>query len=287
MKVKAAAKINLMLDIVNKRPDGYHDLFMIMQSVDLFDDVTVELTESKKIVLTCNVKDIPVDQRNIAYKAALAFFNATKIKDCGVKIHVEKCIPFAAGLAGGSADGAAVIVALNELLKTNLTEKELCKIGVTVGADVPFCIVGGTLLAQGIGDVLSDLKPLPECYIVLAKPEYGVDTAKAYSHYDKCDWCYKPDKLAMLTAVMDEDLNKISTFLSNSFEQFVEVPDRVHIKSVMTECGALGSCMSGSGPTVFGIFDSKERAKTCKKALSEFVKDVFVCRPAKKGCIIE
>lgn len=287
MKVKAAAKINLMLDIVNKRPDGYHDLFMIMQSVDLCDSVTVELTKSKKIILTCNETAIPVDQRNIAYKAALAFFDFTNVKNCGVKIHIEKHIPFAAGLAGGSADGAAVIVALNKLFETDLTEKELCKIGVTVGADVPFCIVGGTLLAQGIGDVLSDLKPLPKCSIVLAKPEYGVDTGKAYSAYDQCDWCYKPEKLEMLTAVMNKDLCKISTLLSNTFEQLVEVTDRVRIKSVMTECGAMGSCMSGSGPTVFGIFDNEEQAVACKKRLCEFVKDVFVCHPAKKGCIIE
>lgn len=286
MKIKAAAKINLMLDIVNKRPDGYHDLFMIMQSVNLCDDVSVELTKNKNIVLTCSENSIPTDEKNIAYKAALAFFEQTNKKNKGLKIHIDKHIPFAAGLAGGSADGGAVIVALNELYETNLTEKELCKIGTTVGADVPFCIVGGTRLAQGIGDVLSELKPMPKCYIVLAKPEHGVDTGKAYLAYDESYCHHEPDKLGMLIAVQNRDLEKMSTLLSNSFEQFVEVADRVKIKTVMTEMGAIGSCMSGSGPTVFGVFKNKEHAEACQIKLSSFIKDVYLCLPTKKGCKI-
>ena len=150
-EVKAYAKINLLLDIVATRKDGYYDLFMIMQSVGIYDTVTVSKQKGRKITLSCNLDSIPVDKKNIAYKAAVAFFDACKIKNTGIHIDIVKRIPHAAGLAGGSADGAAVIKALNEIYKTNLSDKELCKIGVKVGADVPFCITGGTLLSQGIG----------------------------------------------------------------------------------------------------------------------------------------
>ena len=169
VKVKAYAKINLMLDIICTRPDGYHDLFMIMQSIGLYDTVTVTETNSKKITITCNIEDIPLDEKNIAYKAADAFFKTTKIKNKGVNIDIVKRIPHQAGLAGGSADGAGTLVALNELLNAGLSDDELCNIGVKIGADVPFCIKGGTLLAQGIGDVLNKVKPLRQCFIVIAK----------------------------------------------------------------------------------------------------------------------
>ncbi|WP_294911766.1 4-(cytidine 5'-diphospho)-2-C-methyl-D-erythritol kinase, partial [uncultured Eubacterium sp.] len=183
-EVKAYAKINLLLDIVATRKDGYHDLFMIMQSVGIYDTVTVSKQKGRKITLSCNLDSIPVDEKNIAYKAAVAFFDAYKIKNTGIHIDIVKRIPHAAGLAGGSADGAAVIKALNEIYKTNLSDKELCKIGVKVGADVPFCITGGTLLSQGIGEVLTPVKPLRRCFIVLAKPDFGVNTGYAYKQFD-------------------------------------------------------------------------------------------------------
>lgn len=171
VKVKAYAKINLMLDIVNRRNDGYHDLFMIMQSVSVYDTITVTENKSKSISITCNIDDIPLNNKNIAWKAAEAFFEATKKKNKGINIDIIKRIPHAAGLAGGSADGAAVLVALNKIYKTELSETALCRIGVKIGADVPFCITGGTLLAQGIGDILSKVKPLRKCYVLLAKPD--------------------------------------------------------------------------------------------------------------------
>lgn len=286
IKIKAYAKINLMLDIVNRRTDGYHDLFMVMQSVGVYDDVTVEKTNDGLITLSCSDETIPTDERNIAHKAACAFFKMADVKNTGVSIHIEKRIPSAAGLAGGSADGAAVIVALNELFSTALSEKELCKIGVTVGADLPFCICGGTKLAQGIGDVLSNLKPLRQCFIVLAKPEYGVNTAKAYKAFDEHGKCREPDKLSMLKAMQNRNLDEICSLMSNSFEEFVEVPDRVRIRSLMYDHGAKGVCMSGSGPTTFGIFYDKESANKCAQALSEFIKDVVVCKPVSAGCKI-
>lgn len=286
IKVNAYAKINLMLDIVCKRTDGYHDLFMIMQSIGLYDTVTVTQTKSKKITITCNIDDIPLDEKNIAHKAAKAFFVATGVKNKGINIDIVKRIPHAAGLAGGSADGAGVLVALNELCQTNLTDDELCKIGVKIGADVPFCIKGGTLLAQGIGDVLNKVKPLRKCHILIAKPDYGVNTGLAYSQFDTQGKFHTPDKLGMLYAMQSRDLKEICLKMENVFEQFIEVPYKVDIKNVMRECGALGVCMSGSGPTVFGIFDDKEKAQNAAEQLKPYAKDIAVTVPVSKGCKI-
>lgn len=286
VKVNAYAKINLMLDIICQRTDGYHDLFMIMQSIGLYDTVTVSETKSKKITITCNIDDIPLDEKNIAYKAANAFFKATKIKNKGINIDLVKRIPHQAGLAGGSADGAGVLVALNKLLKANLSDDELCNIGVKIGADVPFCIKGGTLLAQGIGDVLNKVKPLRQCFILIAKPDYGVNTGKAYSCFDTCGKVHTPDKMGMLYAMQSRDLKEICLKMENVFEQFIEVPNKVDIKNVMRDEGALGVCMSGSGPTVFGIFDDKEKAEAAAGKLKNYAKDIAVTKPVSYGCKI-
>lgn len=286
VKVKAYAKINLMLDIVAQRTDGYHDLFMIMQSIGLYDTVTVTETKSKKITISCNIDSIPLDERNIAHKAATAFFKATKIKNKGINIDIVKRIPHAAGLAGGSADGAGVLVALNQLTGANLTDDELCAIGVKIGADVPFCIKGGTLLAQGIGDVLNKVKPLRKCYILIAKPDIGVNTAFAYSQFDKCGKIHTPDKFGMLCAMQGRDLNDIAIRMENVFEQFIDVPNKVEMKCIMRDCGALGVCMSGSGPTVFGIFDNKEKAENAADMLADYAKDIAVTTPVSRGCKI-
>lgn len=286
VKVNAYAKINLMLDIICQRTDGYHDLFMIMQSIGLYDTVTVSETKSKKITITCNIDDIPLDEKNIAYKAADAFFKATEIKNKGINIDLVKRIPHQAGLAGGSADGAGVLVALNKLLKANLSDDELCNIGVKIGADVPFCIKGGTLLAQGIGDVLNKVKPLRQCFILIAKPDYGVNTGKAYSCFDTCGKVHTPDKMGMLYAMQSRDLKEICLKMENVFEQFIEVPNKVDIKNVMRDEGALGVCMSGSGPTVFGIFDDKEKAEAAAGKLKDYAKDIAVTKPVSYGCKI-
>lgn len=286
VKVNAYAKINLLLDIVATRTDGYHDLFMIMQSVGVYDTVTVEKIKGKDIKITCNIDDIPLDEKNIAYKAAMAFFKANKIRSRGIHIDIVKRIPHAAGLAGGSADGAGVLVALNELYKTNLSLDELCKIGVTIGADVPFCIKGGTLLSQGIGDVLNKVKPLRKCYIVLAKPDFGVNTGYAYRQFDECGKVHTPDKFGMLCAMQSRDLKQICSKMENVFEQFIEVPNRIEMKEIMRSNNALGVCMSGSGPTVFGIFESKEEAHKSAEELKQYAKDICVCTPVNKGCKI-
>ncbi len=286
IKVKAYAKINLMLDIVAARTDGYHDLFMIMQSIGIYDTVTVTQTKSKKITISCTEKGIPLDETNIAFKAADAFFKAAKIKNNGINIDIVKRIPHAAGLAGGSADGAGVLVALNELTGAGFTEDELCSIGVKIGADVPFCIRGGTLLAQGIGDVLNKVKPLRKCYILIAKPDVGVNTAYAYRRFDQCGKVHTPDKFGMLCAMQGRDLADIAGRMENVFEQFIDVVNKVDIKNIMRDNGALGVCMSGSGPTVFGIFDNKENAVNASKLLNNYAKDIAVTTPVSSGCKI-
>lgn len=286
IKVKAYAKINLLLDIINRRTDGYHDLFMIMQSIGLYDTVTVSETKSKKITITCNIDDIPLDEKNIAHKAASAFYKETKIKNKGINIDIVKRIPHAAGLAGGSADGAGVLVALNELYGTGLTEDELCSIGVKIGADVPFCIKGGTLLAQGIGDVLNKVKPLRKCFILIAKPDCGVNTGFAYSQFDEYGKSHTPDKLGMLCALQNRDLKEICGKMENVFEQFIDVPNKVDIKDVMRSNGAVGVCMSGSGPTVFGIFDDRNKAEKAAGELEFLAKDIAVTVPVSTGCRI-
>jgi 4-diphosphocytidyl-2-C-methyl-D-erythritol kinase len=286
IRVKAFAKINLMLDIVSTRTDGYHDLFMIMQSVGVYDTVTVEKVKGDKITISCNIDDIPLDDKNSAYKAADAFFKYNNISDTGIHIDIVKRIPHAAGLAGGSADGAGVIVALNKIYNTNLSDDELCKIGVKIGADVPFCITGGTLLSQGIGDVLNKVKPLRRCYIVLAKPEFGVNTGYAYHQFDVCGKVHTPDKLGMLCAMQSRDLNDICSKMENVFEQFIEVPNRIDMKQIMRKNGAIGVCMSGSGPTIFGIFNNKDDAEKSAIELKEYAKDICVCTPVNSGCKI-
>lgn len=284
--IKAYAKINLMLDIINRRNDGYHDLFMIMQSISVYDKITVKSNNSKTITIKCNIDDIPLDEKNIAWKAATAFFDAAQIENKGIEITIDKKIPHAAGLAGGSADGAAVIVALNKIYKTNLSNADLCKIGVKIGADVPFCITGGTLLAQGIGDVLHKVAPLKDCFIVIAKPDFDVNTGNAYKQFDNFGKTHTPDKFGMLCAMESQDLNQICLKMENVFEQFIEVPNRISIKETMKNNGAIGVCMSGSGPTVFGIFENKDNAEQAAIQLKRIAKQIEVCTPVSCGCQI-
>ena len=218
MKIKAYAKVNLMLDILGTLPNGYHNLWMIMQSVSLCDTVSVTTSDSKEITITCSKEGIPTDQKNIAHKAARAFFDYTKTENCGIHIHIEKNIPSEAGLAGGSADGAAVIKALNELFGTSLSERELCRIGKTIGADVPFCIVGGTCLAQNIGEVIAPLEDIPLCYFVLAKPQMGVSTKEAYESFDNANYIKKPKRDKMFTAAANGDFDEMCKLAANVFE---------------------------------------------------------------------
>lgn len=281
--INAAAKINLFLDILAKFENSYHSLFMVMQSVSLYDTIELEPTKGDTISITCSESALPTDKTNIACKAAAAFFDAAGLEGKGLHIHIEKRIPFAAGLAGGSSDAAAVIAGLNKLYNTCFNEKKLHEIGLTVGSDVPFCITGGTMLVQDTGGVLSPLPALPPCYLVLAKPESGVSTKGAYKTYDECDYIWHLDTCTMLNKTVSGDLKGICEFAGNVFEQCIEVPERVDIKAVMRKHGSLCSQMSGSGPTVFGIFEKKSDADACAVELKTIVKDVYVCEPVKNG----
>lgn len=284
--VKAYAKINLMLDILSTLPNGYHDLFMVMQSVGIYDTVTVSKTDTKSIKITCDVSSIPLGENNIAYKAATAFFNYTKKENCGIEIDIIKKIPHAAGLAGGSADAAGVIVALNKLFETELSDKELIAIGSKVGSDVPFCILGGTMLAQYTGTVLSHLPDLNEEYVIVVKPDQSVSTGAAYSAFDSAERVRHLATREMLAAVCSGDRDGYLKNIGNTFEQFIDVPDRVVIKGIMREYNAATSCMSGSGPSVFGIFNNAFDAHNCIAEMKERFDEAYLCSFVNKGCEI-
>ena len=282
--LKAYAKINLMLDILSRLENGYHDLYMIMQSVSLHDVVTVEKTDTKDIKITCDVPSIPTDEKNIAYKAAKAFFDYTKTDNPGITIDIKKNIPHAAGLAGGSTDGAAVIVALGEIFSLNLREKDIIAIGSKVGADVPFCALGGTMLAQYTGTVLSHLPDLDLPYIIIVKPSQDVSTAEAYAAFDSAERVRHLDKNGMLQAVLNGEKDKVYEKVGNVFEQFIDVTERVLIKDIMRKFGAKSACMSGSGPSVFGIFEDKDKAEACLRELKKSYPQSYLCSATDCGC---
>lgn len=281
--VKAYAKINLLLDILSLLPNGYHDLYMLMQSVGIYDTVKVTKNNSGKITIRCNQDGIPLDERNIAYKAAVSFFEFTKAENTGIEIEIQKNIPHAAGLAGGSADGAGVIVALSELFKQRLSDRDLCKIGEPIGSDIPFCTIGGTMLAQNTGTVLTYMPQLSLPYIIVVKPSISVSTKEAYSAFDKAEHIRHLDRNGAFRAVIDGDYEKLYKAVGNVFEQFIDVPERVTIKAIMREHNAKCSCMSGSGPSVFGIFENKEDAEKCANALKKDFPLTFLCESKKVG----
>lgn len=284
--VKAYAKINLLLDILGKLENGYHDLFMVMQSIGIFDTVEVESTQTQKIEIICDKDGVPNDERNIAHKAARAFFDFSKIKNPGLKITLEKSIPHAAGLAGGSADGAAVVRALDKIFETKLSDRQIVQICSTFGSDVAFCALGGTMLAQGTGNVLTYLPQLKIENLVVVKPDCSVSTAEAYKAFDTAERIRHPDCKGMLNAVFDSDVQKASHCVDNVFEQFIDIPERIEIKSVMRSHNALCACMSGSGPSVFGIFESKEDAELCAQRLKKTFSNTFLCSSKETGCEI-
>ena len=281
--VKAAAKINLLLDLTAVLENGYHSIYTVMQSVGIFDEVTVETDDSANIELSCSDKTMPVDSKNTAWKAAEYFLDYIDNKNSGVKIHIEKRIPSQAGMAGGSADAAAVIKALNILLDAKLTESELYKIGEKVGADVPFCISGGTKLCLNKGEVMASLPDLPDCYIVVAKPNQGVSTKDAYANFDSAEWIRHPDNEGFLFAATQNDLDKMCSKAANVFEQVVEVSDRVKIKATMRNHNAKLAMMTGSGAAVFGLFEDKNEADECFNELKKKYESVFITTPVKKA----
>ena len=281
LTAKAYAKINLGLDVLRKREDGYHDLRMIMQTIDLYDVVTLEKTTSDKILVKTNLSYLPTDHRNLVYKAAQVFMERFDIP-AGIKITLEKNIPVAAGLAGGSSDAAAILCLLNEMFQTGLTREELMHLGVTLGADVPYCILMGTALSEGIGEILTPLKRMPDCAILLVKPDISISTKCVYTNLKLTSRSRHPDITAMRKAIENGDLKGLTGCMDNIL-QTVTVPRYPVIKEIkhrMQKLGALTALMSGSGPTVFGIYKDSRMAE---RAYEYFKKDpgkqVFLTKP--------
>ena len=283
MKVKAYAKLNLMLDIVKKLDNGYHSLFMLMQSVNVYDIVSVEKTKGKTIKVKSSISIVDDVKKNIAYKCAKAFFDYTKIKDCGADIFIEKKIPMAAGIAGGSADGAAVIYCLDKLYATGLSHAELCEIGSKVGADIPFSLTGGTAVVMNTGDIIAPVKRPGDCVFVMVKPDMEVSTPDAYRLMDELGRIRHLNRTDALSALSAGDYETLCSYFGNVFEQGVEVPDRPHIKSIMRKSGADACLMSGSGPTVFAVFSDKDKAQECFETLNKQYKNTFICSPVDCG----
>jgi 4-diphosphocytidyl-2-C-methyl-D-erythritol kinase len=288
--VKAPAKINLTLDILGKRPDGYHNVAMVMQTVSLYDTVTVDVVdgEGDSIEVACPAyPDVPCDESNIVCKAARAFYKYSEVKPRPLSIRVDKEIPTQAGLAGGSSDGAAVVLALNQLFETRLSMKEMAEICSRFGSDVPFCLLGGTMLATETGTTLKKLAAMPKCDIVICKPELSVSTAEAYA---RCD--ARPPKGFVYTdelvkRLYSRDIRGLSTCLYNEFEQVMALDEINEIKRMMLNEKALGASMSGSGSAVYAIFNNEKKAQNCVNILRKKYNKVFLTQPTKEGCFIE
>ncbi len=279
MEVKANAKLNLTLDVLGKRPDGYHDLSMIMQSIDLCDTLNLEKNDSGTLSLSTNLSFLPNGEKNLGAIAARMFWAALGQGDRGLEINISKCIPVCAGMAGGSSDAAAVLRALNQMEGEPFTLRELAEIGEQVGSDVPYCVLGCTALAEGRGEILTELPALPPCWVVVSKPDFPISTPELFGRIDHVKLRCHPDTKGAIEALKAGDLAGVARRMYNVFED--ALPERQHIrvadiKNVLIQCGALGANMSGSGPTAFGLFDEKWRAEEACARLRETVKDTFL-----------
>lgn len=278
MKIKAYAKINISLDIVGKRTDGYHLLRMIMQSVDLYDEITIE-KQHGDICITCNKPYVPTDERNLAYKAAKLFMDTFNIKS-GVRIDIKKNIPVAAGMAGGSTDCAAVLKIMNKLFEVNVSDEKLMELGLKLGADVPYCITGGTALCEGVGEEITKLKSFKDKILVVVKPPFGVSTKGAYQGFDINRVRNHPNTEALIEAMKNDDLEFVSNNMKNLLENVTLRKHRVliSIKEELRSLGALGAMMSGSGPTVFAFFDDMLKAQMAFEKMKLKYDDTFITR---------
>ena len=277
--VEANAKINLTLDILGKRPDGFHEVAMVMQTIGLHDTLVMEKTE-RDIELSINVPWLKADEKNLAWRAAELIRQEYGLEG-GVRIELTKRIPVAAGLAGGSADAAAVLKGMNDLYGLQLDEEKLCELGARLGSDIPFCIMGGTMLATGRGEVLTRLSDMPETWVVLAKPRISVSTAWAYQNYDEQGADCHPDNEAIKQAIDRGNRKAVAGLLCNVLESVtIKKYDVIaEYKQMMLDKGAMASMMSGSGPTVFGLAKNREQAESIADVLrQETNADVFVSR---------
>jgi len=278
MLVKAYGKINISLDIVGKREDGYHLLKMIMQNVDLYDSMSFQKC-NKGINISCNKPYIPTDEKNLVYKAAKLFMDTYDI-DEGVNIYLKKNIPVAAGMAGGSTDAAAVFKTLRQLFEIDIDDKELMDLGVQIGADVPYCIMGGTALCEGIGDIITPLASFKNQILVLVKPNFGVSTKEVYRNLDISKIFKHPDTDAVIKAMKEEKLEDVCSNMKNLLENVTlrKYPVLKRIKEDMIRMGAVGAMMSGSGPTIFAFFDDMLKAQKCYDKFKIQYKEVYITR---------
>lgn len=273
LTTNAYAKINLSLDILGTRPDGYHEVCMIMQSLVLHDTLTLRITEESGISMTCSNPSLPTDERNLAYRAAKLFCDTYGISD-GISIHLEKVIPVAAGLAGGSSDAAAVLRGLNTMYNYPASAEELAALGVTLGADIPYCLMLGTVLSEGIGEKLTPLPAAPDFYCLLVKPSAGASTKQIYTEYDslvQTESIPHPDTEALLSALKKRNRKALASGLCNVLEPVTAkfVPEILSIKNTLRTMGAEGVLMSGSGPTVFALFTDVSKAKRAEAYMRE------------------
>ena len=284
MSLKALAKINLGLDVVRRREDGYHEVRMIMQTINMYDKLELSKTKEDKITVETNVSFLPTNENNLVYRAADLLKKEFGIKQ-GIHIKLSKFIPVAAGMAGGSSDAAAVLYGMNKMFELGLTKKQLMERGVKLGADIPYCIMRGTALAEGIGEILTPLKPAPQCHVLIAKPGISVSTKFVYENLHAND--LKPEDHppvdVQLAALEEGNLEKLVAHMGNVLERVTvpEYPVINEIKQKMMDHGALGAMMSGSGPTVFGIFTSYAKAKEAYQAIerSGLSKQIYLTTP--------
>lgn len=282
IRLKARAKINLGLDVVRRREDGYHEVKMVMQMLRLYDQIDIEKTQESGILVRSNLSFLPTDERNIAYKAAKVMIDQFGLEQ-GVIIRIEKHIPVAAGMAGGSTDCAAVLYGMNKLFGLRLNQKKLRELGVKLGADVPYCLMRQTALSEGIGEILTPISPLQDCPILIAKPSVSVSTRHVYEHLKLDEQTMHPDIDGIVTALADGDLYGVTDRMANVLET-VTVPEHPvidEIKKQMMASGAVNALMSGSGPTVFGIFDDEEKAKKACEDMkaSGLARQIYLTRP--------
>lgn len=285
ISINAMAKINLGLDVLRRRENGYHDVKMIMQTVNIYDTLEFVRTQEPGIVVKVDAMELPTDENNLIYKAAKLLFDKCGVTE-GVTITLTKRIPIAAGMAGGSTDAAAALVGINQLFGLQLSMQELKEIGVKIGADVPYCIEGGTALSEGIGEILTKLPDAPDCFVVVAKPEISVSTKYVYENLHANELKYHPDIDGMVEAIRSGDLDGVCTRMENVLETVTEkkYPIISELKVLLKDAGAENSLMSGSGPTVFAIFKEEEAAKKALEIVknSGLAKQSFVTTFAKE-----
>ena len=280
MEIQAFAKLNLTLDILGKREDGYHDLRMVMQSITLADTLTLEENQGEGLRVSANLRFLPTGEKNLAAAAALRFWEALGREPENLDIRIEKRIPVCAGMAGGSSDAAAVLRALNQRSGEPFSPTELARLGERVGSDVPYCVLGGTALAEGRGEVLTPLAPLPRCWVVACKPDFPISTPELFAQADRVKLRRRPDTAGLVAALEAGDLGGVARRMYNVFEDVL--PARLYtrvaeIKNDLIQCGALGANMSGSGPTAFGLFDRLEAAQEARACLAQRYRDTFLC----------